>query len=455
MRKALFIALLAACGGELDGSYGGDGAGGWDTGGQQDIGAARDAIAQGQVPTAAWITPEGLLSEHDVETVGPPCDAPMCLRPATGMAMSLATGKRERWLHLGMTTGINLSTWQRPPIDLVIAIDKSSSMTIDMEQTTEAAARLVEQLGENDRVAVLAFDDSTHVIHDFAPMANHEAVADSIRDLEANGSFDITEAIETSYEKLAEPSPGRLRRVVVLSCGYPSISTDGSDPTSQLISTHGSEGIGLTFVGVLLGWDPNLANLLGSSHGANYYYLGDLERVETVFDQDVDFVLTPIAYDLSLQVDLAPGWKIERMFGIPGDGGDEAGYEVATAFFSNRRGSLVARLTPDPEGGLSAGTTSLSYRPEPALGWGEPQAQVSDIVYDETAGAIGVRRAAFLVNQAEQMATGCTQWAAGDRDGARATISALLAYMQAERPSLDAAVDGEILLVEKLLANMQ
>jgi Ca-activated chloride channel homolog len=475
MRSPLLLVVLAlgACGesgafvGEdvgTGGDFGGASGGGIDPGGAQDIAAAREMINNGQVPSGNLITVEGLLSEHDVPTIGPACNSLICLRPATGVAKSLETGELSRWVHIGMTTAIDPATFQRPPVDLVIAIDKSSSMTIDLAQTTEAVSRLIGHMRPDDRVAVLAFDQSVHVIHELGTVANVPALQSQVKALDASGSWDIGMALDAAYGRLAEPTEGRIRHVVVLSCGYPSISPTADDPTSMQVRDRGTAGIGITFVGVLLGWDPNLAALLGKTNGANYYYLGDLQHVEEVFDQDADLIIAPIAYDLAMSLALPQGWKLARMYGIPGDkdGNPASGYSIATAFLSHRRGSLVARLEWGGTGSAPAtmGTLDLSYRPEPALGWTDPEHQTVDAASgpQESDGTYfagpGVRKATMLVNMAVQMIAGCNAYTK-DAAGARTIIKELRDYLVAEQAQLGAPdMDTEITLVNKLLANM-
>jgi len=475
IRRSSFAALLvlAACsdvpGGSVDsigegGGWGGTSGGGIDPGGAQDIGAAREVINNGGVPDGNVITVEGLLSEHDVSTIGAPCNSLICLRPATGVAKSLETGNLERWVHIGMTTALDPATFQRPPVDLVVAIDKSSSMTIDMAETTEAVARLVGHMRADDRIAVLAFDDTVHVVHELGAVADPAALQGQVRALQANGSWDIGMAMESAYGRLAEPTPGRIRHVIVLSCGYPQISATADDPASMLIRDRGTAGVGITFVGVLLGWDPNLAALLGKTNGANYYYLGDLDRVKEVFDQDADLIIAPIAYDLSLGLSVPQDWKLARMYGIPGnaDGTPANGYEIATAFLSRRRGSIVARLEWKGGGNAPAtmGTIALDYRPEPALGWSAAEQQSADATTgmpdaDGTyyAGP-GVHKATMLVNMAVQMREGCNKYTS-DKTTARTIIRTLRDYLVEEQTKVMAPdMDMEIELVSKLLANM-
>jgi Ca-activated chloride channel family protein len=479
MRTPFLVAvLLASCGtpvsettgggpgGVGDGPGGGvDLPGGVDTGGAQDISAAREVILGGGIPTPEMITVEGLLSEHDVPTSGAPCNSPLCVRPATGIAPSLETGALERWVHIGMTTGVDLTTWQRPPLDLVIAIDKSSSMAGDLAETTEAAARLIGKLRSDDRVEVFAFDKTIHMVHALGPVGDTAALQASVRGLVAGGDWDINLAIQTAYGDLAEATAGRVRRVVIESCGYPYIAPDFSDPISTTIRDRGAEGIGITFVGILLGYSGDLAALLGTSNGGNYYYTSSLEGVTSFFDVDADYLLTPIAYDLALSLNLSSSWKLDRMYGIPGnaDGTPADGYDIATAFFSHRRGSVVARLSYTGNGSPppAAASVSLSYRPEAALGWTAAEDQTIDAMTGSPEpdgtyyGTAGVREAVSLVNMAVRMIDACTLWAAGDHAAARAGIAELEQYLVDEQMTLaDPELDTEIALIHKLAENM-
>lgn len=477
---ALALAALASCNpiDTLDFDPGGYGV---DPGGVQDIAAARHAIDAGLVPDPKWITVEGLLSEHDVPAAGPACQSKLCLRPALGVAPSLETGRAERWVHLGMTTGIDVATFQRPPIDLVVAIDKSGSMTIDMAQTTEAVARLVGHMRPDDRLAVLAFDGAVQVLHELGPVRNKAALQRTIKGLSAEGTWNLNAALDASFSRLATAEPGRMRRVVVLSCGYPQVDEEGTNPTAMQIRARGAEGIGITFVGILLGWSPNLGKLLGETQGANYYHLGDLKHVEEVFDRDFDLIITPLAYELEMKLTPPPGWKLARMYGIPGDevgapNDDPAdGFSIATAFLSRRRGSIVARLEPvasqgarsaraaQADGGETA-NASLTYRPEPAFGGPPSEAQSFEVPLEAPAeergpdgsyyGSPGVRKAVALVNMAVRMIQICQEWQKNERAQAIEHANELVAYLRAEREAQgDAALDVEVALVEKLRAN--
>ncbi len=463
---------LAACdvgGAAIDDGFG-DGAGaggdggdlGATPGGAKDIAFAREMIAMGEVPPADAISVEGLLSEHDLPTVGDPCESALCSRPALGVAPSIETGQRTYWIHLGMTSGLD-ADFQRPPLDVVVAIDKSSSMGVDMAETTEAVARMIGKLRQEDRIAIFAFDDDIHDLHELGPVGDADDLTARVRALRADGGWEMAKAAEHAFAIVASsPADDRLERVMFLSCGYPPVDSDGSDPFSQLVLRYGADLVGTSFFGVLLGYDGGLGDLLGKARGGSYYYLDSLERIVEVFDRDFDLMVTPLAYDLLLSLDVGAGFELERVYGVPGDDAGEPRAEigVATAFPSRDRGGIVARLSRVDPDIADIGSVTLSYRPEPALGWSKAEEQIAPIAvpwgedgddYQST----GVRKAALLVNQAEGMIEACTRHHAGDSAGARSLLQQLLELMRPEAEDLaEDAIAAEVALVEKLLANL-
>lgn len=478
---ALGLALaVSACGDAIGDGYelgppggggpgGGGGGGGVTPGGAQDIGYARDIIANGGVPQATDIPVEGLLSEHDLPTTGAPCEDLLCIRPALGVAPSLELGTQSYWIQVGMLTGL-AQPLERPPIDLVVVIDRSSWMSIDIAETNEAVSRLIEKMTPEDRLAVLYFNDTTQLLHPLEPVTDAQALINQVQAIEATGSWNYMPAIQEAYLMLNEAGndPNRMRRVAFLTCGYPPIQKNGdgqfTDEFSQIVQSGASQRIGMTILGVILGWDANVSEMLGKTRGGSYSYLETLEKVETVFDDDLNYLLTPVAYDLSMSINPGARFELERTFGIPGDaaGVPASSIQVATAFTSRRRGAIFARLelVHDSEPDEGCADVSLAYTPESAHGWTGDFSATEHIAQpgneDDHYESLGVRKGVFLINQAERMAAACGEYHAGHVDEALAILEELHAYMTAENADMaEEPLETEIALVAQLIENMQ
>lgn len=420
-------------------------------GGAQDIGVARKMINDGQVPPADALTVEGLVSEHDIPAEGPACTTLMCTRPAWGWAPSFETGKNERWMSIGMTSGI--TTFVRPALDAVIVIDKSSSMGIDIAQTTEAVARIVDKLRDDDRIAIITYDDAVKVVKTLGPAGDKASLRSQVKAIDASGGANMSGGLVKAFDvaRGAGADGQRLRRVMLFSCGYPDTQTRGTTSFVDLVEGGAKDHIGFSFYGILLGFDYNLANAMSQARGGAYAYADTLERIETLFDTDFDFMVTPIAYDLAFSLNLANGVTASRLYGLPGDasGNPKTSFDVKTAFISRRRGAIIARV----QGDQGTGTVRLAYEPETAVRE-EPNADVTAPIVEAT--GIGVRKAAFLVNEIEGMKQGCTQWQSGKQAEARATLDKLIALLEPEATAMaDSALTPELDLVRKLRSNMK
>lgn len=444
-------ANAAAPGGANAGALppGGDGLGAT-PGGAQDIGVARKAIADGLVPPADALTVEGLVSEHDIPAEGPACTTLMCARPATAMAPSFETGKSERWIQIGMTSGI--TTFVRPALDAVVVIDKSSAMGVDMEQTNEAVARIVDKLRDDDRIAILTYDDAVKVLKPLGAVGDKVALRAQVKAIQADGGANMDGALVQGFDvaRTAGANGQRLKRVMLFSCGYPDTQQQGPTGFVNLVNAGATDHIGFSFYGILLGFDYNLANAMSQARGGAYAYADTLERIETLFDTDFDYMVTPIAYDLAFSLNLGTGVTATRLYGLPGDptGTPKTSFDVKTAFISRRRGAIIARVQGD-----GGGSVRLAYEPETAVR-DEPNADVTTSITSAT--GTGVRKAAFLVNQIEGMKKGCGEWHSGKQADARATIDKLIAMLEPEATGMaDAALTPEIDLVKKLRANMK
>ena len=122
----------------------------------------------------------------------------------------------------------------------------------------------------------------------------------------------------------------------------------------------------------------------------------------------------------------------------------------------------LQRLSPDDAVIDEVGSVSLSYLPEPALGWTAAEDQIESIrVPSDTteppyfAGA-GARKAVALVNLGQELRGACGDYHDGAVEAARTRLTRLADYLSSEAEILnDAPLLAEVDLVEQLLANME
>jgi Ca-activated chloride channel homolog len=434
-------------------------------GGAQDIAYARTVIANGGIPAAASLTVEGLLSEHDLPVAGTECENLLCIRPALAIAPPPGASALEYWVHLGMLSGLQ-APFEAPPIDVVVLIDKSAGMAGDMVQTNHAVSTLVHRLRQQDRIGVLAFDDTVHRIREAGAVGDAAALETDVRAITAGGGVNLLGGLQEAFA-MADgfgESDERIRRVIILSCGYPDVGDTSLQSFRTLVEAGAANRIGFTFIGILLGFDYSLADMLSQARGGNYYYTMSLARTETIISDEFDFMMTPLGYDMTLALEIADGFEMERVYGLPGDPGSaRSEISVNTIFPSKRRGAILAKLRrADPnELPRAIAEVKLDYTPEPALGWGGPVTQelaVTSSASDDGNpywGSPGARKAVALVHQIEGMQRAIALQAT-DRDAAISELDALADHLESEATALDAdeGLKAEASLVRALADNL-
>lgn len=341
---------------DMGGTPGGLGA---TPGGAQDIGYLRTVIEEGYVPLPFHLAVEGLFSEHDLP-IGDdtPCQQLLCVRTALGRAPVFGSGEMNFFLQLGFSSGLDPASFQRAPLNLVVVLDKSGSMsdgagdeTSKMGAVKSALTGMVDRLTPNDRLAIVVFESEYQVLLDSTPVDDPLHVKSLIATIEAGGGTNIEAGLRRGFEIAAENSrPGeRMDRVMLLTDALPNVGRTGEGEFLELVRQYAEQDIGLTTFGVGFNFGQELILELSRIRGGNYFFLEDNARIEEVFGQDFDYLVTPLAYDLHLELVPGSGYQTSEVYGIhswqPGD--DLVELDVATLFLSRNRGAIVIRLEGD------------------------------------------------------------------------------------------------------------
>lgn len=315
-------------------------------GGAQDIALVRDLIDRGQIPSMDQITSEGLFSEHDLPLSGEECEKTLCPRAGVSTFMPLDGTEKELLVQLGFGTNISAETFRRRPLNLALVVDISGSMNgYKMESVKSALSTLSEQLTSEDRVSLVAFDDKSEVR---MPTQKMDATAVEelrrvIRDLDSRGGTDIERGMHMGYSEIA-PSAGDdgvEHRLMLFTDAQPNIGATDVDSFLGMARYYSASGIGLSVFGVGLDLGAELASEVSKTRGGNSFYLMDASSIAKVFDEEFDFIVSPVGYDLEVRVNLGDEVVLNDIYGSTTDGQPEGfSFGASTLFLSKRNGGM-------------------------------------------------------------------------------------------------------------------
>lgn len=362
--------LLAACSSPLSGSPGVPGGDfGATPGGAQDMGFARELVANAQVPPPEAFVVEGMFSEHDLPLEGPACTQLLCLRGALGVAPTLQEVP-SGWLQVGLSSTIDLDTFERSPLSLVFTVDVSGSMDWEYKtpyneyQTPLKVAKtqmekLVMTLGPKDEVAIVAYGSSARTVLDFTPGDQQERLLGAVQALQSEGSTNMEAGLKTAYRLGQSARTDTSRRLLLFTDVQPNVGATGATEFERLVAQGAAEEVGLTVFGVGVGMGSEVFDAMSKVRGGNAFTLFGSRDVNRILEQDWPWLASPVAYDLTLELEPGAGLEVAEGYGFPSD--KEAKLSASTVFLSKRRGALLVRLEPTGELGTLTVTGSLAY----------------------------------------------------------------------------------------------
>lgn len=344
---ALAASALAGCGGSSDvGSAGGmpgpsdPGSTGISQPGAQDFGLFRQILENGEIPGPGTLDELGFFAEHKLEYPEPACGEDVCIHGLFGLMGNMITGSNCTLIQLGMNSPIDPSKLARPPLHLVIAADVSGSMGgPPIEYVKAGLVEMIHSLQPEDRVSLVAYSDSAHVILDAQPATDKAALEAAFKGLDADGATNLYDGLFTALSLAeAHQDPTWQNRVLFLSDGMATTGLVNGAKLKGLAEAYAGQGIGITTIGVGTDFDVDVMRDISEVGAGNFYFLEDPAAVKEVFTEEVKTFLYPVALDVNINVSVSPGYVVRGVYGTNGwMGGEDGGaVEIPSLFLAGR-----------------------------------------------------------------------------------------------------------------------
>lgn len=441
-------------------------------GGAQDIGYARQLIAQGKVPTFIDFPAEGLYSEHDIPTPETDCDDKLCLSLGYGFAPAADTRKPALFVHLGMASGVRPEEFRRPALQLALVIDRSGSMSnAGMPALKRAIRSLLEQLTPEDILTIVTFNDSATLLLPPTPVREKEKILELVEGLQAQGGTNIEAGLQIGFDRLDGLTlpDGYQKRLMLFTDARPNAGRTDSGSFRALTERYAAKGIGLTAFGVGLDFGQEMLYHISKLRGGNFFFLETPEKIAKVFETEFDYLVTPVVYDLDVTIRTPAGLKLTAVYGLPTwkPGDRDAGLHIPTVFFSSNRGAIVLRYEREDDAPLSFNKGDLLA--DGTLSYAEPDgSRTTTTAALRHKGKMrlspgmqyytheGMRTAVALTNVYLGMRDGCLLYTQGKKEEAMEAIRTARTLVDLENLTLlNAGLDRETDLLEKLSKNIE
>ena len=266
----------------------------------------RRFLASGRLPPPDAVRIEEMVNYFRYDYPQPVGDRPFSV---TLEAAECPWHSGRRLVRIGLE-GRDIDRRERPAGNLVFLIDVSGSMSAanKLPLVKQALAMLVEELTENDSVAIVTYAGDAGVKLPATSGDQKGKILAVIEALSPGGSTHGSAGINVAYEQAAERFiPGGVNRVILATDGDLNVGVTSDEALVDLIKQKAAGGTFLTVLGFGEGnlQDAKMEKIADNGNGVYAYIDGAREARKVLVEQLTGSTIT-IAKDVKIQVEFNP-----------------------------------------------------------------------------------------------------------------------------------------------------
>jgi Ca-activated chloride channel family protein len=215
----------------------------------------------------------------------------------------------HRLVRIGIK-GKDIDRGERPTSNLVFLLDVSGSMNRPnkLPLVKQGMKMLVDQLSENDSVAIVVYAAATGLVLDSTTGDHKQVILDALDRLNAGGSTNGGAGIQLAYQTALDRFvQGGVNRVILCTDGDFNVGVTGTDQLVRLAEQNAKTGVFLSVLGFGMGNhnDAMLEQISGKGNG-NYAFIDTETEARKVLVEQMAGTLVTIAKDVKIQVEFNP-----------------------------------------------------------------------------------------------------------------------------------------------------
>lgn len=256
------------------------------------------------------------------------------------------------------------------PLNLSLVLDKSGSMQGKKIQNLRAAAKLVvDRLGPQDTLSIIAFSDRKYLIAASQPVTDKAALKKKIDRIRDGGGTAISGGMAQGLAELEKAlSPDVVSRMLLLTDGQ----TFGDEEQCRKLGARaGQKGIVIYALGLGDDWNEDLLDEIAEASGGRADFIASPDQIVDFFEQAVQSMQDTVVQNAQMVLRLANGvtprqvWQVLPMISNLGYRplGDRDVQVTLGELEKNQPRSLLVELlvAPRPAGRYRIAQAEISY----------------------------------------------------------------------------------------------
>jgi secreted protein with Ig-like and vWFA domain len=266
----------------------------------------RRFLDSGRLPPPNAVRIEELVNYFRYDYPQPDGEVPFSVNVETAQC---PWDTEHRLVRIGLK-GREIDPEQRGPGNLVFLLDVSGSMRDEnkLPLVQYAMGMLVDQLTEDDRVAIVTYAGEAGVALDSTSGEKRKKIRRAIDNLSAGGSTHGSAGIVMAYDQAMQHFvENGTNRVILCTDGDLNVGITDDDELVKLIGQQAKSGVFLTVLGFGTGnlKDSKMEKLADKGNGI-YAYVDGRREARRVLVQQMAGSLVTIAKDVKIQIEFNP-----------------------------------------------------------------------------------------------------------------------------------------------------
>lgn len=275
------------------------------------------------------------------------------------------SGARETIVQIELHGG-EASKKRTLPINLAVVLDRSGSMAgAKLEKARQAAAVALDQLGPDDFFSLVVYDDEAEVLIAPQKAGNKDALKEKIHGIRDGGGTALYAGVEKGAAQLRKYfDKEKVNRIILLSDGNANVGPSKPSDLAKLGKELREEGQNVSTVGLGDDYNEDLMTALAEASHANYYYVKNVEKLPSIFEEELGTVKSVVARNVKVTISLPEGVKPKAVLGEDeiSFNGQSVTIPLSDFYGSQTRRFLISCEAPDGgDGKLELASVSLAY----------------------------------------------------------------------------------------------
>jgi Ca-activated chloride channel homolog len=271
----------------------------------------------GLVPSSREVAVEDFINYHRHEIGRPRAGEAVAMDVRWGNDRAFGAGY-EAVLQVGFSTALANDRQDLRPINLALVIDRSGSMSDSdkMSRVKSSLVALVSRLRDVDVLSIVVFDSDAQVLLPACRAIDRGMIKQLIQRVEPGGSTNIHAGLMLGYREARKNyRSDATNRVILLTDGIANQGVTDPEKIAQDSQRFNDEGIDLATIGVGLDLNKDLLRHLAQSGRGLFHFVADAQDIEKVFIDELQSLISPVAYEPNVEIDYDPDLELMRIYG--------------------------------------------------------------------------------------------------------------------------------------------